>query len=116
MTGPTVTRPAHFHKAARGRKRLRDKAKEPVVVGGQRIPRATQLLALAITFEDMIRTGEARSYAEIARRTGVSRARVSQIMRRLDVPTQAQEALLPNPRGAVASATCQRPTTTLRAT
>ena len=54
---------------------------DPVVVGGQRIPRDVQLLALAITSEDMIRTGEARSYAEIARETGVSSARLSQILR-----------------------------------
>jgi len=84
VNGPTVTRPAHFHRLAKGRKRLKDRAVEPVIVGGTRIPRETQLLALAITFEDMIRTGEARSYAEIARRTGVSRARITQIMRRME--------------------------------
>jgi len=94
MTGPTVTRPAHFHRQAKGRKRLRDKAVEPVIVCGQRIPRATQLLALAITFEDMIRIGQARSYAEIARRTRVSGARLSQIMKLLEMGPEDQEETL----------------------
>jgi hypothetical protein len=100
MTGPTVVRPAHFHRQAKGRKRLRDKAVEPVVVHGQRIPRPTQLLALAITFEDMIRIGEARSYAEIARKTGVSRARITQIMRRLGMEPKTQEEILLAERNA----------------
>jgi len=94
MTGPTVTRPAHFHRLAKGRKRLKDKAVEPVVVSGERIPRDVQLWALAVTFEDMIRTGEARSYAEIARRTGVSRARITQIVRRMEIAPDLQETLL----------------------
>jgi uncharacterized protein YerC len=99
VTGPTVTRPAHFHRQARGRKRLRDKAEEPVVVGGTRIPREVQLLALAITFEDMIRTGEALDYADIARRTGVSRARICQITRLLELPPEIQEQLLSDQTG-----------------
>lgn len=94
MTGPTVTRPVHFHRLARGRKRLRDKAEEPVTVGGQRIPREVQLLALAITFEDMIRTGKTRDFADIARRTGVSRARICQITRMLELPPEKQEQIL----------------------
>jgi len=94
VTGPTVTRPAHFHRLAKGRKRLKDKAVEPVVVSGERIPRDVQLWALAVTFEDMIRTGEARSYAEIARRTGVSRARITQIMRRVELSPCAREKVL----------------------
>jgi hypothetical protein len=99
MTGPTVVRPVHFHRQARGRKRLKDKAPEPVVVHGQRIPRPAQLLALAITFEDMIRTGEAKDYAEIARRTGVSRARICQITRLLELPPEIQEQLLSDQTG-----------------
>ncbi len=94
MTGPTVTRPAHLHRQAKGRKRLRDKAEEPLVVHGEQVPREVQLLALAVTFEDMIRTGEARSYAEIARRTGVSRARISQIVRRMEMERGSLQILL----------------------
>jgi Zn-dependent peptidase ImmA (M78 family) len=94
VTGPTVTRPVHFHRQAKGRKRLRDKVEESVIVGGTRIPRETQLLALAITFEDMIRTGEARNYAEIARRTGVSRARITQMLKILELAPEIQAGML----------------------
>jgi len=94
MTGPTVVRPAHFHRQAKGRKRLRDKVEEPVVVGGQRIPRRAQLMALAIVFEHAIRTGEARDYAHLARLYGVSRARICQITRLLDLAPETQEELL----------------------
>jgi hypothetical protein len=45
------------------------------------IPRATRVLALAIQFREMIRTGEARDCADIARLAGVSRERISQIMK-----------------------------------
>lgn len=46
-----------------------------------RLPRVTQVLALAIRLEDMIRGGEAKDYADVARLTGLCRERVSQIVR-----------------------------------
>lgn len=46
-----------------------------------RLPRITQVLALAIHLEDMIRRGEAKDYADIGRLTCLCRERVSQIMR-----------------------------------
>ena len=46
-----------------------------------RLPRATRVLALAIQFQEMIRTGDARDYADLARLGGLSRERVSQIMK-----------------------------------
>lgn len=46
-----------------------------------RLPRVTQVLALAIQFQDMIRLGEARDYADLARLGGLTRERVSQIVK-----------------------------------
>lgn len=46
-----------------------------------RLPRITQVLALAIYWEDMIRRGDAKDYADVARLTGLCRERVSQIVR-----------------------------------
>lgn len=46
-----------------------------------RLPRVTQVLALAIQFQDMIRLGEARDYADVARLGGLTRERVSQIVK-----------------------------------
>jgi len=46
-----------------------------------RLPRITQVLALAIHFEDMIRRGEAKDYTDLARLSCLCRERVSQIVR-----------------------------------
>ena len=46
-----------------------------------RLPRVTQVLALAIQFQDMISLGEARDYADLARLGGLTRERVSQIVK-----------------------------------
>lgn len=45
-----------------------------------RLPRITQLMALAIRFDDLIQNGEVTGYAELARLSHVSRARVTQIV------------------------------------
>jgi len=46
-----------------------------------RLPRITQVLALAIHLEEMIRRGEAKDYADLARFSCLSRERISQIVR-----------------------------------
>ena len=58
------------------------------------IPRITRLMALAIKFEDMIRRGEVRDYADLARLGYVSRARLTQIMNLLLLAPDLQECLL----------------------
>ncbi len=51
-------------------------------------------MALAIWFDEMIRTGEVESYVEIARIGGVSRPRVTQIMDLLNLSPTIQQKLL----------------------
>jgi hypothetical protein len=46
-----------------------------------RLPRVTQVLALATHLEDMIRRGEAKDYADLARLSCLCRERISQIVR-----------------------------------
>jgi len=46
-----------------------------------RLPRITQVLALAINLEDIIRRGEAKDYADLARLSCLCRERISQIVR-----------------------------------
>ena len=46
-----------------------------------RLPQITRVLALAIHFEEMIRRGEAKDYADIGRLSCLCRERVSQVMR-----------------------------------
>ena len=46
-----------------------------------KVPQITRILALAIHLDNMIRQGEAKDYADIARLSCLCRERVSQIMR-----------------------------------
>lgn len=46
-----------------------------------RPPRVSQVLALAIQFQEMLRLGEARDCADLARLGGLTRERISQIMK-----------------------------------
>ena len=67
-----------------------------------RLPRVTQVLALAIQFDDMLRRGEAKDYADLARLGGLCRERVSQIMRLMYLAPDIQVELLylpPTPTG-----------------
>ena len=74
---------------------------ETVPARGQ-LPRATQVLALAIHFQDVLLRGEARDYADLARIGGVSRERISQIMKLLWLAPSIQQEVLylpPTPGG-----------------
>ncbi len=59
-----------------------------------RLPRVTKVLALAIQFQEMIRTGDARDCADLARLAGVSRERISQIMKLLWLAPDIQMEVL----------------------
>jgi hypothetical protein len=52
----------------------------PVISVG-RLPRVTQVLALAIHLENLIREGEAKDYADLSRLSCLCRERISQIVR-----------------------------------
>jgi hypothetical protein len=71
--------------------RLSDR--QPSMVGDP-VPRIARLMALAIRFEGLLREGTIRDYAELARRGHVTRARMSQIMKLLDLAPDIQEQIL----------------------
>jgi hypothetical protein len=58
------------------------------------IPRIARLMALAIRFDSLLRAEEFRDYAEIARLGRVTRARLTQIMKLLDLAPDIQEQIL----------------------
>ena len=58
------------------------------------VPRIAKLMALAIRFEELVRTGEVRDFAEIAELGHVTRARVSQIVNLLNLAPDLQEEVL----------------------
>ena len=73
----------------------------PAVAGG-RLPRITQVLALAMQFREMIRSGDARDCADLARLGGLTRERISQIMKLLWLAPDIQMDILylpPTPGG-----------------
>lgn len=62
-----------------------------------RLPRVTQVLALAIQFQDMIQRGEARDYADLARLGCLTRERMSQIMELVWLAPDIQQEILEFP-------------------
>ncbi len=62
-----------------------------------RVPKITRLLVLGHHFENLVRDGVVKDYAEIARLTGLSRARVTQIVNLTLMAPRIQEALLTLP-------------------
>lgn len=95
MTTTTTVKVA-FQTQRKGRKALvPPRATKPVRPG--RIPRVAKLMALAIRFDEMIRCGEVRDYAELARLGQITRARATQIMALLNLAPEIQETLLDLP-------------------
>ena len=96
----TIERPVHFRHAGHGRgKQAHDgtaPAELPLPAG--RVPRVAKLMALALRCDDLVRTGEIASYAELARLGHVTRARICQIMNLVYLAPDLQEALLFLPR------------------
>ena len=65
------------------------------------IARIARLMALAIRLQGLIQDGKIRDYADAARRGRVTRARMTQLMRLLDLAPDIQEQILflpPTPR------------------
>jgi hypothetical protein len=58
------------------------------------IPRIARLMALAIRFEGLVREETMQDYAELARLGRVTRARMTQIMKLLDLAPDIQEQIL----------------------
>jgi hypothetical protein len=84
----------HFDRQAHGAKQLQagPLPAEPVV--GGRLPRVTRLMALALRFDHLVRSGAVQDYATLARLGQVTRARISQIANLLHLAPDLQEALL----------------------
>ena len=75
-----------------------EESEAPKPTATSRLPRITRLMALAIRFDQLIRNGSVKDYAELARVGGVTRARVTQIMNLLNLAPDFQEAILNLPR------------------
>jgi len=92
----TITIDCDFHvlRRERGRHEIqRGPAPTPPAHRG-RVPRIARLMALAIRFDQLVRTGEVRDYADLARLGHVSRVRITQIMNLLLLAPDIQEEIL----------------------
>ena len=102
QSGPGVRREyaVSFSTVQHGRLQIasRTRPSRPQPVG--RVPRVARMLALAHHFDRLIAQGVVKDYAEIARLTQLSRARVTQIMtlKFLAPAIQEEIAWLPNSR------------------
>ncbi len=81
-----------------GRKALREAAEPPRTAVQGRVPRVARLLALAIRFEGLVRSGTIANYTELARLGQVTPARISQVMDLQLLAPDIQEAILFLPR------------------
>jgi hypothetical protein len=94
-----VTYAVDFHAGRPGRRgnKTLAAADQPLPTGeaaGCSIPRIARLMALAIRFDGLLREETIRDYAELARLGRVTRARITQIMKLLDLAPDIQEQLL----------------------
>jgi DNA invertase Pin-like site-specific DNA recombinase len=60
----------------------------------ERVPRITRLLALALKFEELIRSGAVSNYAALAQLAQVSRSRITQMTGLLNLAPDIQEEIL----------------------
>ncbi len=93
----TIKRKLNVSIASRGRIAIRPidpNAEPPRPRPTSKVPRISRLMALAIRFNEMIRTGEASDMIELARRGHVTQPRMSQIMALNQLAPDIQEALL----------------------
>ena len=65
--------------------------------GKPKPPRVVELLRKAIEWRTLLESGEAPNQAEIARREGITRARVTQVMSMLRLATEIQQHILSLP-------------------
>jgi len=84
---------ARFVVGGRGQPDRADAPQGPI----GRVPRVARLMALAIRFDDLIRSGAVSTQAELAAVGHVTRARVTQIMNLLHLAPDLQEAILDMP-------------------
>jgi len=87
----TIEKTVHFGRGKRSEKLLRE-GEAPSPVG--RIPRISRLMALAIQYDELLRTGVVKTLSELAELGHVSRTRMTHIMNLLHLAPEIHERLL----------------------
>jgi hypothetical protein len=89
----TIEVPVPLPHVGRGSREERRSDAEAALPPG-RVPRVARLMALALRFDELVRTGQVASYSALASLGHVTRARICQIMNLLHLAPDLQEALL----------------------
>ena len=84
----------HFDRKGPGARKVLEAGPEPTATEPGRVPRVARLMALALRFDELVRTGQIGSYSALASLGQVTRARVCQVMSLLGLAPDIQEALL----------------------
>jgi hypothetical protein len=91
----TIEVGVHFRRRGPGRrKELRPGEELAPALAPERVPRVARLMALALRFDELLRSGRITSSSALASLGHVTRARVCQIMNLLSLAPDIQEALL----------------------
>jgi hypothetical protein len=90
----TIECAMHFQRRGKGASKELRVGQEQEDLPQEGVSRVARLMALAIRFERLVRTGQVASYADVARLGQVTRARVSQIANLLHLAPDIQEELL----------------------
>jgi hypothetical protein len=93
----TIECRVHFTNRGRGSRKRPTPDRQSTAEPG-RVPRVSRLMALAMRFDELIRSGQVTGYAELARLGHVSRARLSQIASLLGLAPDLQKEILFLPR------------------
>jgi hypothetical protein len=90
----TIESAMHFQRRGRGASKELRVGQEQEVMPQGGVSRVARLMALAIRFEGLVRTGAVTNYADLARLGQVTRARISQIANLLHLAPDIQQELL----------------------
>lgn len=90
----TITKQVFFTRSERGRRRIDDKPLPSKSMPPGRVPRVSRVMALALHFDDLLRSGTVSDTIELARLTKVTQPRITQVMNLLHLAPDIQEELL----------------------
>jgi hypothetical protein len=90
----TVKKQVFFTRSERGRRRIEDKPSPSQLVPPGRVPRVSRVMALALQFEGLLRSGAVSDTIELARLAKVTQPRITQVMNLLHLAPDIQEELL----------------------
>lgn len=89
----TVKKQVFFTRSERGRRRITDMP-SPSQIHPARVPRVSRVMALALQFEQLLRSGTISDTIELARLAKVTQPRITQVMNLLHLAPDIQEELL----------------------